>query len=115
MELSRRISPDLRGGGGSGGILAGEKGGFRASTSGVSGRLGIRKWRGDDDPEEEPPLSGSAERSDIGSIEDWCRGFGGDLGGSTVTAGGRGPAKPGPVETGRCRGLLVGEEDDVVP
>jgi hypothetical protein len=48
-EASLRDSPELRGGG-SGGCEKESEGDLRKSNNGVCGRLGILKWRGDDEP-----------------------------------------------------------------
>jgi hypothetical protein len=50
-EASRRSSPDLRGGGGEGGLDAESWGDFPGSRRGVLGLLGILKCLGEDPPE----------------------------------------------------------------
>lgn len=63
-EESLLNSPDLRGGGGEGGIF----GDFRGSRRGVFGRLGIRKCLGEeaaeDDAERGPSVDKNAEGLD---------------------------------------------------
>jgi hypothetical protein len=114
---SLRISPDLLGGGGSGGKCGGRNGDLRASICGVCGLLAILKCRGDEVPELEAvpsELGVSVARRQLGSVELRPRFFGGDLGASTLTAGGADDVpKPGPVETGLCLELRVGDEDSL--
>ena len=83
-------SPDLLGGGGEGGLDAESLGDLPGSNRGVLGLLGILKCRGEETPE-------AAERGSFveryeGTLERLkfdVRDFGGDVGGSTVTAGAR--------------------------
>lgn len=105
---SLRNSPDLLGGGGSGGCEAGEgdsNGGFRDSTSGVWGLLGILKCLGDAAPGAETAIgvSGAKEPREPGIVKLILLGLGGDFGGSIVTAGEYWVANFGPVDTGLWR------------
>lgn len=105
---SLRNSPDLLGGGGSGGCEAGEgdnNGGFRDSTSGVCGLLGILKCLGDATPGAEADIgvSGAKEPREPGIVKLRLLGLGGDFGGSIVTAGEYWVANFGPVDTGLWR------------
>lgn len=105
---SLRNSPDLLGGGGSGGCEAGEgdnNGGFRDSTSGVWGLLGILKCLADATPGAEAAtgVSGAKEPREPGIVKLRLLGLGGDFGGSIVTAGEYCDANFGPVDTGLWR------------
>jgi hypothetical protein len=100
--VSRRNSADLRGGGGSGGCTAGIPDAFRASNKGVLGLLGILKWRGEEVPDVEDWPSALRNADGLASARFRFRVFGGELGGSIVTAGEADGKTIGPVEIGLC-------------
>lgn len=105
-ETSLRISPDLRGGGGEGGREGKSLGEFVDSIIGVCGLLGILKCRGEFVPDPEGGVSLVSKVFASAKLKFEIRGFGGDWGGNTFTAGGM---FIGGVGLGR--GLLVGEGD----
>lgn len=89
--MSRLNSPDRRGGGGSGGCVTATEGDFRISIIGVCGLLGIRKCRGDDgavaEGEDEGECSAASRLIVLDMAWFGVSPFGGELGGSIVTAG----------------------------
>ena len=99
---SRRNSADLRGGGGSGGCIAGIPDVFCASNRGVLGLLGILKWREEEVPDVEDGSSALRNVDGLARVRFRFRVFGGELGGSIVTAGEADGKAIGPVETGLC-------------
>jgi hypothetical protein len=108
-EASRLNSPDLRGGGGEGGLDAESFGDFPGSGRGVLGLLGIRKCLGEDPPETVADNGLEVDRyaGVLDSVKFNVLGLGGDCGGSTVTAGGGAEI----VDTSIGRKFLVGDGD----
>jgi hypothetical protein len=116
---SLRNSADLLGGGGSGGCEAEEgdnNGGFRGSTRGVWGLLGILKCLGDETPGAEADLGASTakEPREPGIVRLRLFDFGGDFGGSTVTAGEYWVAKFGPVDMGLWRLISAAADESSI-
>lgn len=108
--MSLRNSPDLRGGGGSGGCEGNSEGDLLGSKTGVCALLGILKCRGDDGPDAE--LVGKSAVRNVGRLPvAKFRGllFGGELGGSTVTAGEDFSEEVIPVDDGLRRAVPGGE------
>ena len=103
-------SPDRRGGGGDGGCDGVSRGDLRRSNVGVSGRLGILKWRGDAAGDTGFTMASAFRKAGWSPVAIFSSlPLGGDWGGSTRTEGGamgRGLSGGGGPRRFEGRGLL---------